>query len=87
MKLTTIAKLARNSESRVERSEAALRADIRDANINGLAASGAIVYIGRRVFLDEGKYWAWFESRAKRSATHGAQADEFIPAAAAGGAA
>lgn len=41
----------------------AIRANIRDANENGLAASGAICRRGRRVLIDLDRYGAWLTGR------------------------
>jgi len=46
-------------------SEAALRWQIFNAQHNGLAASGAVVRVGRRVLLDPEKYRAWLDDCAK----------------------
>lgn len=35
---------------------------------NGLAESGAIVRIGRRVLIDEEKFFAWLASRQQKAA-------------------
>ncbi len=40
-----------------------LRALIFNENTNGLAKSGAIVRIGRKVLIDETKFFAWVESQ------------------------
>jgi hypothetical protein len=40
-----------------------LRALIFNENSNGLAKSGAIVRIGRKVLIDESKFFAWVESQ------------------------
>jgi len=42
-----------------------LRAWIFNENTNGLAQSGAIVRIGRKVLIDEAKFFAWIESQNK----------------------
>jgi len=42
-----------------------LRALIFNENSNGLAKSGAIVRIGRKVLIDEAKFFAWVESQNK----------------------
>ena len=42
--------------------EGGLRFQIFNAKENGLAASGAIVRIGRRVLIDEKRYLDWIES-------------------------
>ena len=40
-----------------------LRALIFNENINGLAQSGAIIRIGRKVLISEEKFFAWVESQ------------------------
>jgi len=40
-----------------------VRAWIFHENTNGLAKSGAIVRIGRKVLIDEAKFFAWVESQ------------------------
>jgi hypothetical protein len=40
-----------------------LRFQIFNANQNGLVESGAILRLGRRVLIDEEKYFAWIESQ------------------------
>ena len=40
-----------------------LRSLIFHESSNGLKASGAVVRIGRRVLLDEAKFFAWIESQ------------------------
>jgi len=40
-----------------------LRAWIFNEHTNGLAKSGAIVRIGRKVLIDEAKFFAWVESQ------------------------
>jgi len=40
-----------------------LRALIFNEHTNGLAKSGAIVRIGRRVLIDEPKFFGWVESQ------------------------
>jgi len=42
-----------------------LRAWIFNENTNGLAKAGAIVRIGRKVLIDEAKFFAWVESQNK----------------------
>jgi len=42
-----------------------LRALIFNENTNGLAKSGAIVRIGRKVLIDETRFFAWVESQNK----------------------
>mgnify|MGYP005670836367 CR=1 FL=1 len=41
--------------------EGALRFQIFNANNNGLAETGAIVRVGRKVLLNEPKYFGWME--------------------------
>jgi len=43
-------------------SEPSLRWHIFNAAKNGLAESGAIVRVGRRVLIHEGRFCAWIES-------------------------
>jgi len=45
-----------------------LRALIFNEKSNGLADSGAIVRVGRKVLIDEEKFFSWIESQAKRAA-------------------
>jgi len=40
-----------------------LRAWIFNEHTNGLAKSGAIVRIGRKVLIDEAKFFAWVEAQ------------------------
>lgn len=42
-----------------------LRSLIFNEHQNGLAKSGAIVRIGRKVLIDEAKFFAWVESQNK----------------------
>lgn len=42
-----------------------LRFQIFNAETNGLGASGAIVRMGRKILIDEQKYFAWIEAGAK----------------------
>jgi len=42
-----------------------LRSLIFNENSNGLAKSGAIVRIGRKVLIDDVKFFAWVESQNK----------------------
>lgn len=42
-----------------------LRALIFNERTNGLAKSGAIVRIGRKVLIDEAKFFTWVESQNK----------------------
>ncbi|MCK9394335.1 MAG: hypothetical protein M0Q44_01940 [Methylobacter sp.] len=47
---------------------AAIRALIFNEHSNGLAKSGAIVRIGRRVLIDNEKFFVWVESQNKQVA-------------------
>lgn len=40
-----------------------LRALIFNENTNGIAKAGAVVRIGRKVLIDESKFFAWVESQ------------------------
>ncbi len=42
-----------------------MRSLIFNENTNGLAKSGAIVRIGRKVLIDDAKFFAWIESQNK----------------------
>lgn len=42
-----------------------MRALVFHEHSNGLAASGAIVRVGRKVLIDEAKFFAWVESKAR----------------------
>ena len=44
-------------------SESGLRYQIFNAKTNGLEAAGAIVRLGRRVLIDEEKFFVWIESK------------------------
>jgi hypothetical protein len=45
----------------------ALRWQVFQSENNGLDKSGALVRIGRRVYIDEPKYFAWVDAQQKRS--------------------
>ena len=45
-----------------------LRSLIFNEATNGLAKSGAIVRIGRKVLIDESKFFAWIEAQNKAGA-------------------
>lgn len=42
-----------------------IRANIFNASTNGLAKSGAIVRIGRKVLIDENLFFSWVQSQQK----------------------
>ena len=46
-------------------SNGGLRFQIFDAKNNGLEKAEAVVRMGRRVLIDEGRYFAWIESQQK----------------------
>ena len=46
--------------------EGGVRWQIFNEKTNGLAESGAIIRIGRKVLIDEDKYFAWVLSQNKR---------------------
>jgi hypothetical protein len=56
------------SEKHTAFTRGGLRALIFNENQNGLAKSGAIVRIGRKVLIDEGKFFAWVAAQNQRSA-------------------
>ena len=43
--------------------EASLRALIFNAGTNGLNEAGAIVRIGRKVLVNDAKFWGWIEAQ------------------------
>lgn len=48
-----------------------VRWDIFHAETNGLAASGAIIRRGRRILIDEDRYYAWMRERGGQTAAAG----------------
>ena len=46
-------------------SEGGLRFQIFNAKGNGLEGSGALIRLGRRVLIDEAKYFGWIENQQK----------------------
>lgn len=44
-----------------------LRWQVFNAESTGLAASGAVVRIGKRVFIDEPRYFSWVDAQQKRA--------------------
>lgn len=63
--LRTIADFAKEGPQ----TEAQLRWQVYNATHNGLSESGAIVRIGRRIYVDTDRYWQWVDSgRAATSA-------------------
>lgn len=52
-----------------EWSEGSMRWLIFNAESNGLNAAGAIVRVGRRVFIDTDRFDGWIESQARQRGT------------------
>ncbi|MFZ2171050.1 MAG: hypothetical protein WAW61_15605 [Methylococcaceae bacterium] len=50
--------------------EGGLRSLIFNEQSNGLAESGAIIRIGRKILIDEVKFFAWIEGNNKPSPPH-----------------
>ena len=44
-----------------------LRYQIFNSEENGLEKSGAIIHVGRRVLIDEGKYFKWIGAKNERT--------------------
>jgi hypothetical protein len=61
-RLATVANAAR-AYAEAGQTQSAIRGNIRDAQENGLAASGAIVRRGRRILIDLPLYGAWLAGR------------------------
>lgn len=47
--------------------QAAIRWDLANRKTNGLEASGAVIYRGRRILIDRGRYLDWLTSRSTES--------------------
>jgi len=45
-----------------------LRWQIFNERTNGLAASGAVLRVGRRVLIDEDRYFSWLDGQNRRTA-------------------
>ena len=58
--LFTVSKFS--EKHKVFLTEGGLRFQIFNAHNNGLASKGAIVRIGRRVLIDEERYFSWVEN-------------------------
>ena len=61
-RLATVANTAQ-AYAEAGQTQSAIRNNIRDANNNGLAASGAICRRGRRVLIDLHAYGTWLRGR------------------------
>lgn len=48
--------------------EGGIRWQIFHESTNGLAASGAVIRCGRKVLIDEGRYFDWLDSLNRRAA-------------------
>jgi hypothetical protein len=59
---TTLYTVAQFSERHSFISQGGLRFQIFNAENNGLASFGAIVRMGRKVLIDESRYFEWVES-------------------------
>jgi hypothetical protein len=56
MNLSTVKQFSANNKAF---SESSIRAIIFNEDKNGLAKSGAIIRIGRKVLIDESKFFGW----------------------------
>jgi hypothetical protein len=52
-------------------SQGGLRFQIFDADSNGLSSFGAIIRMGRKVLIDENRYFEWVESLRPRNEKRG----------------
>jgi len=43
-----------------------IRFDLFNRNTNGLSSSGALIFRGRRILIDEDVYLEWFRSRGQQ---------------------
>jgi hypothetical protein len=64
-KMPTLSTVNQFSEKHPAFTRGGLRALIFNENQNGLAKSGEIVRIGRKVLINEPKFFSWIESGAK----------------------
>ena len=65
MKMPTLSTVNQFTEKHPAFNLGGLRALIFNEHANGLAKSGAIVRIGRKVLIDETRFFAWVESQNK----------------------
>jgi len=63
--LSTVRQFAENHQAFTQ---GGLRSLIFNEHQNGLAESGVIVRIGRKVLIDEGKFFAWIEAQNRKEA-------------------
>jgi hypothetical protein len=63
MTTTTILSVRQLAERHPAFTESSLRWLLFEADKNGLATSGAVLRVGRRVLFDEQKFLRWLESR------------------------
>lgn len=61
--LSTVRQFAENHQAFSQNS---IRMLIFNEDQNGLAQSGAIVRIGRKVLIDESKFFAWIEAQNRK---------------------
>jgi hypothetical protein len=66
--LRTVKRFAEERKDTGAFSPAALRWQIFNAESNGLAQSGAIVRVGRRVLIDPPRYDAWLNAQRETAA-------------------
>jgi hypothetical protein len=63
IKMPTLSTVNQFAEKQPAFNIGGLRALIFNENSNGLAKSGAIIRIGRKVLIDEAKFFGWIESQ------------------------
>lgn len=63
MSIPTLLTIKQFSQKHPAFPEGGLRWRIFHAKKNGLAASGALVHNGRRVLIDEERFFGWLQSR------------------------
>lgn len=66
--MPTLNTVKQHAEKHPAFSEGAIRMYIFNEQQNGLAKAGAVVRVGRKVLIDEDKFFAWIESQNGRSA-------------------
>lgn len=66
--LRTVRRFAEERKYTGAFSESSIRWQVFNAEANGLAASGAIVRVGRKIFIDPTRYDAWLSQRQRAAA-------------------
>ena len=61
--MTTLFKVNQFAEKHTAFTNGGLRSLIFNEHSNGLAKSGAIIRIGRKVLIEENKFFAWVETQ------------------------